>query len=61
MNSLDLVKLYIIFSSFLFFFSVPPHKAVITDESGQEKASVVGPYTEGAELRLRCLVYGGKL
>lgn len=43
----------------LFFVSVPPHKIVITDETGQERTSVVGPYAEGAELHLRCLVYGG--
>ncbi|XP_075223884.1 nephrin-like, partial [Lycorma delicatula] len=40
--------------------TVPPHKIVITDETGQERTSVVGPYAEGADLYLRCLVYGGK-
>lgn len=47
---------------FIFFilFSVPPHKMVIVDKAGKERTSVVGPYTEGADLILRCDVYGGK-
>jgi hypothetical protein len=33
---------------------------VIVDEKGAERTSVVGPYSEGADLALRCDVYGGK-
>jgi hypothetical protein len=39
---------------------VPPEKLVIMDEEGTERTSVVGPYSEGADLALRCDVYGGK-
>jgi hypothetical protein len=39
---------------------VPPEKLVIVDEEGTERTSVVGPYSEGADLALRCDVYGGK-
>lgn len=38
---------------------VPPQKIVILDESGIERTSVVGPYSEGSNLLLRCDVYGG--
>jgi hypothetical protein len=40
--------------------TVPPEKLVIVDEEGTERTSVVGPYSEGADLALRCDVYGGK-
>jgi hypothetical protein len=40
--------------------TVPPEKLVIVDEKGAERTSVVGPYSEGADLALRCDVYGGK-
>jgi hypothetical protein len=40
--------------------TVPPEKLVIMDEKGSERTSVVGPYSEGADLVLRCDVYGGK-
>jgi hypothetical protein len=40
--------------------TVPPEKLVIMDEEGAERTSVVGPYSEGADLALRCDVYGGK-
>lgn len=33
----------------------------IRDESGTERASVVGPYSEGDVVKLKCDVYGGKL
>ena len=33
---------------------------MIFDEEGTERTSVVGPYSEGADLSLRCDVYGGK-
>ncbi|XP_063232136.1 hemicentin-1-like [Bacillus rossius redtenbacheri] len=39
---------------------VPPQKLVILDENGVERTSVVGPYAEGASLKLRCVVHGGK-
>lgn len=39
---------------------VPPTKIVILDESGLERRSVVGPYAEGADMLLRCEVFGGK-
>ncbi|KAK7792368.1 hypothetical protein R5R35_009968 [Gryllus longicercus] len=34
---------------------------IILDESGLERTSVVGPYMQGANLVLRCDVYGGEL
>jgi len=33
---------------------------VIVDDEETERTSVVGPYSEGADLSLRCDVYGGK-
>jgi hypothetical protein len=33
---------------------------VIIDKEGLERTSFVGPYPEGADLLLRCDVYGGK-
>ena len=33
---------------------------MIVDEEGTERTSVVGPYSEGADLSLSCDVYGGK-
>lgn len=41
--------------------AVPPQKIIILDESGIERTSVVGPYSEGSNLLLRCDVYGGKI
>lgn len=45
-----------------FFFSllVPPDRISIRDESGVDRASVVGPYSEGDVVSLKCEVYGGK-
>ncbi|KAJ9581210.1 hypothetical protein L9F63_023615, partial [Diploptera punctata] len=37
---------------------LPPERLVIVDEEGVERTSVVGPYSEGADLALRCDVYG---
>ncbi|KAH0810739.1 hypothetical protein GEV33_012052 [Tenebrio molitor] len=37
---------------------VPPQKIVITNESGAELTSVVGPFSEGASFTLRCDVFG---
>lgn len=42
------------------FVSVPPQKIVITNESGAQLESVVGPFPEGASFTLRCDVFGGK-
>lgn len=42
------------------FFSVPPERVSIRDESETERASVVGPYSEGDIVKLKCDVYGGK-
>jgi hypothetical protein len=39
---------------------VPPQKIVITNESGAELTSVVGPFSEGASFTLRCDVFGAK-
>lgn len=42
-------------------FSVPPERVSIRDESETERASVVGPYSEGDIVKLKCDVYGGKI
>ncbi|XP_063905692.1 nephrin isoform X2 [Zophobas morio] len=39
---------------------VPPQKIVITNESGAQLESVVGPFPEGASFTLRCDVFGAK-
>ncbi|XP_065333564.1 synaptogenesis protein syg-2-like isoform X2 [Cloeon dipterum] len=39
---------------------VPPQKPNIVDERGKEVQNVAGPYEEGAELKLTCIVSGGK-
>lgn len=39
---------------------VPPQKPNIVDERGKEVQSVAGPYEEGAELKLTCIVSGGE-
>lgn len=41
-------------------FSVPPDRISIKDESGAERTSVVGPYSEGDTINLYCEVFGGK-
>ncbi|XP_049528834.1 hemicentin-1-like [Dermacentor silvarum] len=38
---------------------VPPKKAIITDESGKVLQDVIGPYDEGAPLKLACETRGG--
>lgn len=40
--------------------SVPPQKPNIVDERGKEVLSIAGPYEEGAELKLTCIVSGGE-
>lgn len=48
----------------LFFFplavTVPPQKPNIIDERGKTVPAVAGPYEEGGDMRLQCLVSGGK-
>ena len=39
---------------------VPPQKPNIVDERGKEVLGVAGPYEEGAELKLTCIVSGGE-
>jgi len=49
---------------FYLFFSptvtVPPQKPNIIDERGKTVPAVAGPYEEGGDMRLQCLVSGGK-
>lgn len=44
----------------LFLFAVPPERISIRDESNTERSSVVGPYSEGDTMKLKCDVFGGK-
>ncbi|KAG4065909.1 hypothetical protein HA402_000356 [Bradysia odoriphaga] len=39
---------------------LPPDRISIRDEAGVDRASVVGPYSEGDTVSLKCDVYGGK-
>lgn len=41
-------------------FLVPPERISIRDESNTERNSVVGPYSEGDTMKLKCEVYGGR-
>jgi hypothetical protein len=43
----------------IIFLSVPPERISIRDETGTERTSVVGPYSEGDMVKLKCEVYGG--
>lgn len=61
--------LLIFFSPFLLYFesffplrlfSVPPERISIRDESNSERNSVVGPYSEGDTMKLKCDVFGGR-
>ncbi|XP_055371722.1 hemicentin-1 [Condylostylus longicornis] len=38
----------------------PPERISIRDDSGIERSTVVGPYSEGDVVSLKCEVYGGK-
>lgn len=40
--------------------TVPPNKMVITDDKGNVKQAIVGPYIEGESFTLKCEVFGGK-
>uniref|UniRef100_A0A6P7FGY0 Uncharacterized protein LOC114330060 n=1 Tax=Diabrotica virgifera virgifera TaxID=50390 RepID=A0A6P7FGY0_DIAVI len=39
---------------------VPPQKPTIIDEKGKEVPSHAGPYEEGGDMKLTCIVTGGK-
>nr|XP_050852390.1 synaptogenesis protein syg-2-like isoform X2 [Vespula vulgaris] len=39
---------------------VPPHKPNIIDERGKTVSTVAGPYEEGGDMKLTCLVSGGR-
>ncbi|XP_017787321.1 PREDICTED: synaptogenesis protein syg-2 isoform X2 [Nicrophorus vespilloides] len=39
---------------------VPPQKPKIIDEKGKEIETVAGPYEEGGDMKLTCIVTGGK-
>ncbi|XP_046401780.1 hemicentin-1 isoform X2 [Ischnura elegans] len=39
---------------------VPPQKPNIIDDRGKEVVGVAGPYEEGAEMKLTCIVSGGR-
>ena len=39
--------------------TVPPQKPTIFDDRGKEIPSVAGPYEEGSEMKLTCMVSGG--
>lgn len=41
-------------------FIVPPDKISIKDDTGVERSTVVGPYSEGDIITLSCEVFGGK-
>lgn len=40
--------------------SVPPQKISIIDEKGEEVSSRTSPYEEGGDMKLTCIVTGGK-
>lgn len=48
------------FPSLPYSVAVPPHKPNIIDEHGKAVPAVAGPYEEGGDMRLQCLVSGGK-
>lgn len=41
--------------------TVPPQRPKIFDEGGRELTSVAGPYEEGSEMKLTCVVSGGNM
>lgn len=45
---------------FCLLFPVPPERISIRDESNTERNSVVGPYSEGDTMKLKCDVFGGR-
>lgn len=51
--------MYVIFVCM--FFSVPPDKPFIIDDRGKEIQELAGPYEEGSEMTLKCVVTGGNI
>jgi hypothetical protein len=41
-------------------FAAPPMNPTIFDDRGKEVVSVAGPYEEGREMKLLCVVSGGE-
>lgn len=39
---------------------MPPQKPTIFDDRGKEIPSVAGPYEEDSEMKLTCMVSGGR-
>lgn len=53
--------IFLLFNEILFFLLiVPPERISIRDESNSERNSVVGPYSEGDTMKLKCDVFGGR-
>lgn len=46
---------------FSFFVTVPPQKISIIDEKGEIVSSRTSPYEEGGDMKLTCIVTGGKV
>jgi hypothetical protein len=44
----------------MFFSTAPPMNPTIIDDRGKEVPSVAGPYEEGREMKLLCMVSGGE-
>lgn len=40
-------------------FSVPPQKPIIQNDNGEEIRQTAGPYFEGDQVKLKCIVLGG--
>lgn len=61
---LEYSELLVVIGTFYWFFpltiAVPPQKPNIIDERGKTVPAVAGPYEEGGDMRLQCLVSGGK-
>ena len=47
-------------NTYVFTFIVPPGRPLIHNERGISVETTLGPYNEGAKLRLTCSVSGGK-
>lgn len=59
-NALAMRNLYKGYNKCCFFFTAPPLNPTIFDDRGKEVPSVAGPYEEGREMKLLCVVSGGK-
>lgn len=51
---------YTLLMHYFTYFTVPPQKPTIIDERGKEVPLVAGPYEEGGDMKLTCIVTGGK-